>query len=219
MSEIIYYMVHSDRQASADVLLPHWERLDIPIVVITPEAAPIKQTKHTHIAWGERGSDGNAMYARILYILEMFLVSQASHALLVEFDCLCLLDKIKFRNGLYGIPQTRPYDHLWKFMAARYVNPPYMLDRYSAMNILSIARKYPEVFEGGYADRLLPALAQLAHVPVIGFPEGSWSKTDWDMERLEAGMKESLREAIKSGCKWFHFIKTKEQLDFILAQT
>jgi hypothetical protein len=100
-------------------------------------------------------------------------------------------------------------------MADRYVNPPYMLDRESARKILDAARSYPEVREGGYADRFLSALAMLAGVPVMQFPEGSWSRTDWNMERLEPGMKESLSAAIKGGCKWLHFIKTKEQFDFV----
>jgi hypothetical protein len=132
---------------------------------------------------------------------------------------MCLLDKITFRNGLYGTPQTRPYDDVWKFMADRYVNPPYMLDRESARKILEAARSYPEIREGGYADRLLAALAMLAGVPVMQFPEGSWSRTDWNMERLDPGMKESLGNAIRSGSKWLHFIKTKEQFDFAMSQT
>lgn len=217
MSAIIYYMVHGDRQSSADVLLPHWERFGIPIVIVTPEDSPIAPTKHTHVGWGKKGSDGDAMYLRMIHILELFVKSPHSHALLVEFDCVCRLPEITFRNGLHGIPQVRPYDDVWKFMADRYVNPPYMIDGASAMKILAVAKEYPDVREGGYADRFLSALAMLAGVPVLQYPEGSWSKTDWNMERLEPGMKESLRTAAKNGCKWYHFIKTREQFDFVMS--
>lgn len=90
MSAIIYYMVHGGRQASANILLPHWERFGIPIVVITPLDDPIAKTKNTHIGWGAKGSDGEAMYLRMIHTLDLFVQSGADNALLVEFDCMCL---------------------------------------------------------------------------------------------------------------------------------
>lgn len=215
MSAIIYYMTHSGRSAESKFLLPHWERFGIPIVVVTPKNGEIPQTRHTHEAWGDSGPMGDPMYFRILHILEMFLETNYEFALLVEFDCMCLLDKITFRNGLYGTLQLRYYEHALEFMAERYVTPPYMLDRNSARKMLAVATEYPEVKEGGYADRLMAALANLAGVPVLGFPEGSWSKLMPNVEELYPDMQAELRRAVTSGVKWFHFIKTKAQFDYV----
>lgn len=215
MSAIIYYMTHSGRAAESKFLLPHWERFGIPIVVVTPHNSEIPHTKHGHIAWGEPGPMGDPMYLRILNILGSFVHSTAEFALLVEFDCMCLLDNITFRNGLHGTPQLRHYEHAVEFMAERYVTPPYMLDRNSALKMLAVAAEYPEVKEGGYADRLMAALANLAGVPVLGFPEGSWSKLMPKVEELGLDMKRELSTAVDMGVKWFHFIKTKAQFDYI----
>lgn len=213
---IIFYMTHSGRSAASKFLLQHWERFDIPIVVMTPKNSEIPQTKHQHIAWGDCGPMGDPMYERIINILGRFLESCKSHALLVEFDCMCLLDRITFRNGLWGTPQTRYYEHASQFMAERYVTPPYMLDRHSARAMLDVATCYPEVREGGHADRLLAALAQLAGVPIMGFPEGSWSKLLTNPELLTEEMRRELSTAVDLGVKWFHFIKTKEQFEHVI---
>lgn len=211
----IYYMTHAGRAEESKFLLKHWERFGIPIVVCTPKNSEIEPTRHLHDAWGDCGPLGEPMYSRIIHILESFLMTCYSHALLVEFDCMCLLDRITFRNGLYGTPQLRYYDHALQFIAERYVTPPYMIDRKSALAMLDVARAYPDVQEGGHADRLLAALATLAGVPIMGYPEGSWSKLVNGPENLDTEMQVELGIAVRNGIKWFHFIKTKEQFDYV----
>lgn len=215
--ETIYYMTHAGRSSESLLLLKHWGRFDIPIVVFTPKNSGIPQTKNMHVEWGDCGPMGEPMYTRIIHALEMMVDSQDDHALFVEFDCMCLLPHITWRNGLHGSIQLRYYEHALQFMAERYVTPPYMLDRNSAIKMLAVAKEYPEVQEGGYADRLLSALANLAGVPIQDFPERSWSKLTVDPERLTPPMKLSLDIAASQGVKWYHFIKTKEQFDFVLS--
>lgn len=216
MSAIIYYMVHGAEANSTQFLLSHWERYKLPLIIVSPEKDPVRQHTHDAINVGEMGTLGEPMYQRIIAILRHFYHSTKDFAMIVEYDCVCLLDDIPFRSGLFGTPQFRPPDHALQFMSERYVTPPYMLDSKSAQRMLRKADEYHYLTEGGYADRLLAALAFLSGVPIMGFFEGSWSKLMPNPKVLSQEMRHELSQAKQRGCKWFHFIKTREQFDFVL---
>jgi hypothetical protein len=214
---IIYYLALDFERPIVDFTLPHWRRYGHPLIVFTSIENPITKVGDPVEIWGPTGSYGQPMYSRIIELLRRFVTRNDDFMLILEADSFCLLDKIAWRTGLYGTPQFRPYEQAPRFMAERYVTPPYMIDRESAQAMLETVRKYPSVQEEGYSDRLLAALANLSGVPVIPFPEGSWSEAQWTRMELEPGKKDSLRDAVKRGCKWFHLIKTREQFDFVLS--
>lgn len=222
---IIYFMVHKPRKEIARLVLPHWRKYGFPVIVFTPRNSPVPPDGDCEqIVWGNNGSSGQPMYHRILFWLEHFLQSSAQFTILAEYDCICLLDTIRFRKGLHGsgvhgAPKFRPPEETPYFMAERYVSAPFMLDRRSAAIMFDTAKTYPEVTEQGHPDRLVSALAILSGVPVLAHPEGSLAPWLRNPEELDEYYKQLLNTALQRGDRWIHMVKTPEQLEFLLEQS
>lgn len=76
--------------------------------------------------------------------------------------------------------------------------------------MLEAANSWPEVFEEGFADRWLAAIAMLANVPMFdheppGFTRGTIGAQDF----------KDLDDAIMWGSNAIHGVKDSEALDFV----
>ena len=137
-----------------------------------------------------------------------FIATVYDYAAIFEYDALCLKQKIDVSPGLHGIVQANSEPHI--FYTPRYVNSPWIVDRESAMKMLVVAEKYPDLMEGGNDDRYLSALAWVAGVPVLGHHEPGLGRntitiSDWPL----------MEELIQKGAKWLHGVKTEDTLAIV----
>ena len=142
------------------------------------------------------------------------LLNHAAHndfTIAFETDSICLHSELSWgplRRGLTGIGS---FNQPETFMATRYLGPPWILDELSARRMLEKWREYPDVYEEGWMDRLLSALATLAGVPQFNHREPCFTRGTIGPDHYSA-----LDKALAGGAKWFHGVKTKEVLDGIL---
>lgn len=196
-------------QAIFDRHLPFWEHHGWPIIVITPKTKPL-DTTHERIFCGDHGHSGANAYSRVHCLLKLLSERRYRFAIIHEYDSICLDQSPRMRIGLCG--NVWPNYDPSRFMTLRYANPPWTLDRRSAVAMWEAMNRWPDVEEEGFNDRLLPALAEIAGVPMLGFNNEGYSNDtllERDRDMLEFRIKR------KRAC-WIHGIKTEAALNVVL---
>lgn len=198
-----YILAHGKKQEVFNRHMPYWERLDIPICVACPTDDPV-ETTHKRIFTGRSSLNGVHAVERLRKILEHFVCGDDAFGLFFEYDSICLLENVVERRGLHGCIKVTQPEHMARFISPRYVTSPWMLDRLSAHLMLEIAQAYP-IFEEGMDDRYLSALAHLAGVPILDFPEGSYSQNN-----ITPKFYSHIGNAM-----WIHGLKDKSATDIL----
>lgn len=147
---------------------------------------------------------------RLRWLLEHLAdQSSISHYIIHEYDSFCLYPDFRYQSGLVGnlFRNRDPED----FIAPRYPNPPWTLDRRSLLLMLRASRKWPDVTEDGYADRYFAALAHLANVPILSHQPLGFARATITEDNIS-----ELRKAIYAGATMIHGIKQKWTLEAAL---
>lgn len=157
--------------------------------------------------YGLAGHCGKEAAKRLRWLLSFLTENKNSassdRVMIFEYDSVALVAP-KAVAGLCGI--VFPNDEPERFIAPRYVNPPWTLDYGSLRAINKVAQTYLGVWEEGYADRYLSALAHLAGVPILPYDPPGFSQINIAHDC----------PSICSETKIYHGIKSKETLNSIL---
>jgi hypothetical protein len=196
-------------QATFDRHLPFWEHHNWPIVIICPKDSVVT-TKHEVVSVGLTSHSGTNGYLRCERILELITERKPRWTIINEYDSFCLDPRPELKKGFWG--NIQPGYDLSQFVCNRYPNPPWTLDLESAKTMLAFHRKYPDIEEGGFHDRLLAAWSTLSGVPLIGFHLKGFSNDTL----LERDSGELERRIIHHGACWIHGVKTENALKIIL---
>jgi hypothetical protein len=130
------------------------------------------------------------------------------HHLIFEYDSFCLSPRFVPQLGFCG---NIFVEKEACFMAYRYCNPPWAIDRGSILKIWEAATRWPDIYEGGYADRYFSALAMIAGVPILPHLPTGYSQGHVTEEHIR-----DLKSAIYGGATMIHGIKQKWTLDAAL---
>lgn len=204
---IIVVFGYGKVQPVFDRHLPLWEAHGFPILVCSPVDDPL-QSGHEPLNYGLSEHHGRQTTLRCYTSLEEAVKRGYAAIVLMEYDAFCLRKEFIIRPGLHGIISHTLEPR--RFIAPRYVLPPWTLDGYSARKMLKIYKRYPEVVEEGYMDRLLAAWAFLAGVPILPLlwdspPVATLTPSDRDQVRLLAS---------RGVCYW-HGVKDAATFDLI----
>lgn len=206
---MIHLLIHGHGRAQDvfDRHLPLWQRHGCPITVFSPDENPLNTSlqKVNHPYHGQ-GKDSSKLWELFL----VWMIEQPEEEFVIfEYDSFCLSKEIQFKKGLSGVVLDNLSGN--SFMNHRYCGHPLGLDKYSAAKMLLVLREYPDVIEQGYIDRMYPALASLAGIPLLG-----WNPRGLCYNTILPEHIQQLKDSITSGGRMFHGIKTKEMLDVCL---
>lgn len=177
-----------------------WLAHKAPILVCCPEDDPI-ESGHETIRSGLAQHSGPDSISRLRFLFGVLAEKKWDKCLIYEYDSFSLEPKIPDGNGLFGNVFNNA--EAPKFMAPRYVNPPWCVDRGSFNLMNSKAIDYPSIYEVGESDRWVSALAFLSGVPILDYdPPGFSSGT------IESKHFPNLEHAIKKlGAIHIHGVK------------
>lgn len=181
-------------------------------LVLVPTDDPIEQSESPWpvVALGLAQHSGAHSRTRLVWLLQHLAeLADCSHFVIFEYDSFCLSPSFTFQKGFIGnlFANSCGAD----FLAPRYANPPWMIDRRSLTLMCRASKKWPDLIEQGEADRYLSGLAWLSNVPVlphspVGFSKGWITETDIA----------EMRKAIYGGATMIHGIKQKWTLEAAL---
>lgn len=209
MSTLVVILAHGKVQQTFDRHLPFWQAHKSDIVAISPRDDPIEYHGPSYVCGNSSHSGESANY-RIQMAMDLIRERQKyMHGIIYEYDSFCLdVQSIRWCSGFFGNVQK---NNEQRFVSPFYPNPPWIIDVESLSKMKTVGEKYPSIFEDGFHDRYLAALAHIAGVPIfnhvpIGFTQIA---LDW------AG-RWGLIQAIGWGGTMIHGIKTEQQLKAVL---
>lgn len=211
MSMSVTILAHQDAQDVFHRHYPFWRAVTAEsYMVIVPSQQTISARHFACVALGQAGHACYGSIERLRFMLHHFACDPAkTHHFVCEYDAIPIGTAVRESQGLTGIvmANTEPQ----RFMAPRYVTPPWLIDHQSAVRMSKAAQDYPEIYEEGFADRYLSALAMIAGVPILPFQAHGFSRNTI----LFPEHREQLAAAIKQGARMFHGIKSDAVLSFI----
>jgi hypothetical protein len=184
-----------------------WTRLKPHIAfVISPFNDPLLNCPWPQARVGQAGHACDGSILRLMTMLQRLANIDTDYHIICEYDSF-LLEPPVFRHGLTGTVFANRSE---RFSAPRYVNPPWMIDHQSTLRMRETAMQLPDLYEGGFADRYLSALAMISGVPILDWmPPGFSRATIKTPSELRL-----MRNAIKFGhARTIHGIKHKTTLD------
>lgn len=199
-------IAHGSAQQTFDRHLKYWEALDPRLSVYCP-ADDAVNTSHTRILSGNRGRATGDSIKRLRKILKDFLETEEKFLVIFEYDSICLEPEwLQVDEGiLYGNAMMNLDP---RFIAPRYLNPPWMMSRDVAFALDSAADRYPSIFETGEVDRWISAMAHLAGVPMLDFSPRGFTRGTIGHEHLP-----EMFAAIYDGASMIHGLKHGVLLD------
>lgn len=200
MSPSVAIIAHGGAQETFDRHLKFWEAINPNPTVYCPYDAPIK-TKNSTVEFGSKGRAISDSIIRLKLILEQFIQKPADYLLLFEYDSICF-DHSPLPPDPGAICGNPMPSLDARFLAPRYLNPPWRISVQAALAILQKAKEYPFLTEHGEADRWLSAMAHLAGVPMLPYEPRGYSRQTIGHEHLS-----ELRTAIYEGATMIHGIK------------
>lgn len=205
---LIVMLAAASREPSFRLTLPHWQKFEQPILLATPWDQPV--AADLPMIWigpgGYAGPSSVDRWRNLLPILALMSRAYDGFAL-VEYDSVCLLDELPMPVGLRGI---EGHGSCEGFFAPRYLVPPWTVDSESLVRIARESKLTTNPrFEGGWDDRMLAAWATFAGVPILAYdhPGYHWEPGDGEGK---------LAQAVLSGVKWIHNIKSARTLEVVL---
>lgn len=178
----------------------YWLAHKMPLLVCCPEDDPLK-SGHETLHFKKASHAGKDAGERLKLLVEELARRTWDQCVIYEYDSFMLEPTVPGSPGIHGIVFRN--DESPKFMAERYANPPWTVDRESFEAMRAVMLKYPRLHEHGYADRWLSALAMLAGVPLFdyepaGFSRGTIQTSDIPLVNMRIKHE---------GCFAFHGVK------------
>ena len=206
-------IAHGNGLAAFRRHIPLWQEhhADAALVLV-PENDPIEQQESPWpvVRLGNAEHNGVQSRIRLRWLLDhLSQQTNCSHFIIHEYDSFSLSGHVKFQTGFCGnVFGNWDRD---RFLAWRYVNPPWTVDYGGLCAMWKAARRWPDLLEEGEADRYLSALAVLANVPILPHDPKGYSY-NWITEKEVAPM----RKAIYDGGTLIHGVKQKWVLEAAL---
>lgn len=204
----VIILAHRGAQNTFERHLPLWMSYGLPVVVLTPTDTPIVYPVRT-MQIGPSGHMGDPAVERYKGMLKALIKIGSPYYVIFEYDSFYLGRMLPaVQKGLWGTlcSNSEPA----RFMAMRYVCPPWTLDMESVLDMDVVARKWDSVKEEGFADRLLSAWAMLANVPMQNLPEtGPFFNT------IDSNALSVVIPSIRQGQRWIHGAKRPNILEEI----
>lgn len=201
---------HQNIQDIYDRHLPYWEHHGWPIIVICPHGGAIN-TKHEVVLSGQCKHTGNDGWLRLRTVFTIIVKRRFDYGTIHEYDSFCLEPNPILRPGIYA--NMLPSFHPERFMCYRYCGTPWTIDRDSASRMLKTMDHFPNLLEEGFHDRLIPALAKVAGVPLFSHNQkGYVNETFLESDRLELERRIKFHRAC-----WLHGMKSDKTTDAVLS--
>lgn len=176
-------------------------------LVVCPANDPIPQEASPWPVHPVGLSEHNGFEAlkRLRWLVETLATKDASHHVIFEYDSICLVPMIARRRGFFGHCRLSMDP---RFLAPRYANQPFIIDRESLRFMRAQISAWPELFEQGECDRYFAALAFLAGVPLFPHSPPSYCRATLTKQHIEL-----MGRAIHEGAVYLHGIKDAEILE------
>lgn len=213
-SNVIHIVMgHKDAQATFDRHMPIWEKNGYPIIVVTPENNPVS-TNHALIRIGARQHHGREAIERFVRILQVGVEAGYPFILFDEYDSFCL--EIPFRimteKGIHGW-DWRDKDPANGFKGTHFIHPPLFMDIETAVQIVQASETLRHMGdERGFWDRWVGMICEKQGIPIHTTETFHFSRNT-----IEQGHMALLFDALKSGAKWFHGVKTEPVYNMIMS--
>ncbi len=203
---LVIVAAHGKAQATFDRHLPFWRRHQTLIKVVCPKDDLVKVPPDIELITEGFGQHSGAHSdQRMQRMLEL---AEGRRTIIYEYDSICLEpEKLDLCDGLLGNVHLNTDK---RFVAPRYVNPPWSLDGQSTQQMLEVRMRYPDVKEN-FHDRTISALAHLAGVPILDYLPVGYSN-----DTLTWRDKWGIAEMIGHGGTMIHGIKSERQLQDVL---
>jgi len=146
---------------------------------------------------------------RYVSTIQNFLKTNYSHLCIIEYDSI-FLDRVNFKES--GITCRKGGGGMPGFKAATFYHTPWFMDRETAFEIAVEGRALllRGEYEGGSPDFFLGLI--LENLGIIPHESGTFSVNSLDTTNNMGLAKTALSE----GCKFFHGIKSIQQLAELL---
>lgn len=145
---------------------PLWQAHGYPVWLVSPTDAPLTiEAGDRQLKVGRSGKIDPVTCDRIMAVFDEFMQSKHNRLAMFEYDSFCLQKELSIGTGLSGILHLN--SDPMRFMAPRYVQAPWLLNRLSVQRMISTYRTFTNIKEEGSADRFLSALAHVSGVPIF----------------------------------------------------
>lgn len=185
---------------------PYWMAQSEKLIVVCPTDDPV-QTRHETLMFAKSSHAGAETWKRLRITLDELATREWDHCCIHEWDSLFLRSE-PMSNGFRAILFANAESP--RYMAPIYGLPPWSMDRESFNAMHAKARMYPALFEGGFLDRYLAAIAMLAGVPIMDYAVPGYGRAPIRLEDYQ-----EVRRAILAGTSAIHGIKTPDVLELI----
>lgn len=209
-------------QSIFDRHMPLWESHGWDILVICPENSQVK-TNHELIALGDSGFRGEDSKKRMDLALLQAETRDFDYVIIFEYDAFCLEPNPTMRPGFWGnvgnelnwFPELVPHydgpgEPPHEFIAPVWTNPPWTMDKQTALKMAEAVRKYPDTYELGINDRLICGYSTRAGIPIL-----FWGDEAFNCVPMVDGCLDALATR-KVKPIWIHAVKFQEHFDRIL---
>lgn len=187
-----------------DALKPYWLAHKSPILVGSPENDK-HLTEFENVYLEASSHHGPSSTRRMRRLFKLLGEREWDNCIIFEYDSFFLKPFTQIHRGFHAIlfeNQESP-----KYMAPRYGLPPWSFDRLSFDKMLQVMNDFPSIYENGYDDRFICALAFLANIPVLSYdPPGYASDT------LKPHHLDDLKKHVQSGTTAIHGVKQEWML-------
>lgn len=213
MNALVTIMAHGESHAQQTFFrhLPFWRAHGLPILVTCPEnskvAAPASLPMLTIGRASHHDAEANRRFRTLLGILAR---TEYDRHIIFEYDSLCispeLPDEVLHSRGLFGnVFNALPGDA--RFTAGQYIHPPLIVDRETLNRLLESAPDVPDESEGGFWDRWLGKLCEVARVKPKSFGDLGYSQNTIEEHHLNDAEMAARDKAV-----FFHGVKTSRTL-------
>jgi len=174
MNTQVVVITHAEGRAAFFRHQKFWEAFQSPILILTPDESDLSGYDYERLSVGKAQHNGPDSIIRLQALFETLEKRNWDRCIIYEYDSFSLTPKQPCGPGLFGIVFKNHESP--KFMAPRYVNPPWSFDRKTFDLMHSKSTQFHNLFEDGEADRWISALAFLAGVPIFNYDPPGFSR-------------------------------------------
>ena len=221
MSDRIIQIIvgHGGAQKAFDMNQAVWKATTLPTMVITQECDPL-DTLFPVVRGEWDGHCGRSSRGRMMAVLGYITHQSYDSAIVCEYDSFVLPHAFRSKRGFHGYIHQN--NDLGRFYSPRYVGFPWMIDAQSAATMFETALMYPDLWEDGYDDRFVPALAHLSGVPMLPHDPAGFFPMDLDgyaEPTITSAHSIQVDKAMRRGCLWWHGIKDQAAYDMVVGDS